>query len=370
MKRLVWPASSLAVLLALSGCGDTGEARSPGEMAAGGASAGGTMTLVGAGATFPFPLYSRWFNAYSQQNPVRVNYQSLGSGAGIRQFSEGTVDFGATDAPMSDEEIGRVTAGVLNVPMVLGSVVITYNLPEITQPLQLDGPIIADIFQGTIRQWNDPRIAAMNPGVQLPNRAILPVHRSDGSGTTYVFTDYLSTISPAWQQQVGTGTAVRWPTGLGGKGNEGVTGQVRQTAGAMGYVEQVYARQNNLPMALVRNRSGNFVAPSVDATTAAARDIEQQVEQRGDFRVSIVDAPGADAYPISSWTYVLVRQHMDDCGKAESLIGVLEWAVREGDGMARDLHYAPLPEEIKDDVLAQLRTVTCGADRRLATRTP
>jgi phosphate transport system substrate-binding protein len=338
-------------------------------MAAGGAATAGTVTLVGAGATFPFPLYSRWFNAYSQQNPVRVNYQSLGSGAGIRQFTEGTVDFGASDAPMGDEEMSRVAAGALNIPTVLGSVVITYNLPQVAQPLQLDGPTIGDIFLGTIARWNDPRIAALNPGVQLPDRPILPVHRSDGSGTTYVFTDYLSAVSPVWQQRVGVGTAVRWPTGLGGKGNEGVTGQVRQTDGAIGYVEQVYARQNNLPMASVRNQSGNFVAPSTGATTAAARDIEDRVEQRGDFRVSIVDAAGADAYPISAWTYVLVRQHMDDCNKAQALVNVLTWAIRDGDAHARELHYAPLPDEVKDDVLARLGTVTCGADRRLAVET-
>jgi phosphate transport system substrate-binding protein len=228
MKRSEALLASTLLLWAAAACGEAGAGASPGEMARGGTpAAGGRVTLVGAGATFPFPLYACWFDAYSQQNPVRVNYQSLGSGAGIRQFSERTVDFGAFDAPMGDEEIGRIPEGVLNLPTVLGSVVLTYHLPQVTQPLRLDGPVIADIFLGTIQRWNDPRIAQLNPGVALPNRPILAVHRSDGSGTTYVFTDFLASISPVWRERVGRGTAVRWPTGLGGKGNEGVTGQVR-----------------------------------------------------------------------------------------------------------------------------------------------
>jgi phosphate transport system substrate-binding protein len=351
-------------LFGLAACGGDTEGRTPGEMA-GAAASGAATSLVGAGATFPFPLYSRWFNSYAQANPVRVNYQSLGSGAGIRQFIEGTVDFGASDAPMSDEELARVPSGALNLPTVLGSVVITYNVPGLTGPLQLDGATISGVFLGEIQRWNDPRLAQLNPGVALPDRPILPVHRSDGSGTTYVFTDYLSVVDPAFQQRVGRGTAVRWPVGLGGKGNEGVTGQVRQTEGAMGYVEQVYARQNQLPMASVRNRSGAFVSPSVEATTAAALGIEIRVQEQGDFRVSIVDAPAAEAYPISSWTYLLVRQHMEDCGKARSLARVVEWAIRNGDEMATALHYAPLPDGVKDDVLARLATLTCGPDRRL-----
>ncbi len=355
--------AGVALILAAGACGNDTEGRTPGEMAQASGARGDVVTLVGAGATFPFPLYSRWFNAYGQRNPVRINYQSLGSGAGIRQFSEGTVDFGASDAPMSDEDLARVP-GAMNLPMVLGSVAITYNLPTVTQPLRLDGPTIADIFSGSLQRWNDPRIARLNPGVTLPDRAILPVHRSDGSGTTYVFTDYLSTISPQWRERVGTGTAVRWPTGLGGKGNEGVTGQVRQTEGAVGYVEQVFARQNNLPMAHVRNQSGNFVEPAVDATTAAAQGIEDRVEQQGDFRVSIVDAPGAAAYPISSWTYLLVQPHMESCAKAQALTGVVEWSLREGDRHARDLHYAPLPDAVKENVIARMRTVTCGVDRQ------
>lgn len=357
--------SRLVLGLAVAGlvaCGGDGGG-TPGEMARGAQTTSGTVTLVGAGATFPFPLYARWFNAYGQEHPVRINYQSLGSGAGIRQFTEGTVDFGASDAPMSDEEIARIPEGVLNLPTVLGAVVLTYNLPELQQPLQLDGSTIAEIFLGNITRWNDARIQQLNPGVTLPDRAILPVHRSDGSGTTYVFTDYLSSVSPVWRERVGTGTAVRWPTGLGGKGNEGVTGQVRQTEGSIGYVEQVYARQNNLPMASVRNRSGRFVAPSLEATTAAAAGIEQRVEQQGDFRVSIVDPAGADAYPIASWTYLLLRRHMPDCTKARALAGVIEWVLTRGDDHARELYYAPLPESVQQDVLGQLSALTCGPAR-------
>jgi phosphate transport system substrate-binding protein len=355
-------ALAVAVLCGLAACGGDTEGRTPGDTS-GAAGPGAATTLVGAGATFPFPLYSRWFNSYAQQNPVRVNYQSLGSGAGIRQFIEGTVDFGASDAPMSDEELGRVPGGALNLPTVLGSVVLTYNVPGLTEPLRLDAETISGIFLGEIQRWNDPRLASLNPGVSLPDRALLPVHRSDGSGTTFVFTDYLSAVSPEFRRFVGRGTAVRWPTGLGGKGNEGVTGQVRQTEGAIGYVEQVYARQNQLPMAAVRNRSGAFVEPSVEATTAAAAGIQDRVEQQGDFRVSIVDAPAPDAYPISSWTYLLVRQHMESCAKAASIVNVVEWAIREGDEQARALHYAPLPADVKGDVLARLGAVTCGPER-------
>jgi phosphate transport system substrate-binding protein len=353
--------------VSLVACGGDGDGATPGEIAAGGSP--GSANLTGAGATFPFPIYSRWFHEYNQQpRGVRVNYQSIGSGGGIRQFVEGTVDFGATDAPMTDEDFARVP-GTLHLPTVLGSVAITYNLSGLTQPLRLDGPTIAAIFTGEVRRWNDARIAETNPGVALPNRDILPVHRSEGSGTTFVFADYLANVSAQWRERVGVGTSLQWPTGIGAKGNEGVTGQVRQTEGAIGYVEQVYARQNNLPMAQVRNRSGEFVDPSLEAIRAAAQGLDDRIQgERPDFRLSIVDSPVAGAYPISSWTYVLLRPHMDDCNKARALVAVWEWAMTEGGRQAVELHYAPLPEGVQVQVLAQLRTITCGADRQPAAR--
>jgi len=323
----------------------------------------GQLTLIGAGATFPFPIYSRWFSAYARENPVRINYQSIGSGGGIRQMIEGTVDFGATDAPLTQEDLDRIP-GTLSIPTVLGAVVLTYNLPGLEAPLRLDGEAISAIFLGELRRWRDPRILALNPGVEFPDRDIIPVHRSDGSGTTYVFTDYLYEVSPAWQTRVGRGNAVRWPTGLGARGNEGVTGQVRQSPGAIGYVEQVFARQNNLPMAALRNRLGEFVVPSIDATTRAAAGLAERISEDDDFRLSIVDADAEGAYPISSWTYLLIAPHMPDCRKAEALLTVIRWAFSsEGDDHVLALNYAPLTEEVKERALTALDVVTCGADR-------
>jgi phosphate transport system substrate-binding protein len=263
---------ALALLGALLGLGGAG-CWSTGSDAASDdpteAAQAGQITLTGAGATFPYPIYARWFSVYHQQTGVRINYQSIGSGGGIRQMIEGTVEFGATDAPLTEEDLARIP-GTLSIPTVLGAVVLTYNLPGLEGTVRLDGETIAGIFLGEIRRWRDPRIQVLNPGVEFPDRDIIPVHRSDGSGTTYVFTDYLGAISPAWRSRVGTGNAVRWPTGLGARGNEGVTGQVRQSPGGIGYVEQVFARQNNLPMADIRNARGEFVSPSIEATTAAA----------------------------------------------------------------------------------------------------
>ena len=358
------PALLAAFALAACGGGDGGGA-TPGEMAKQAGSAGGAVTLTGAGATFPYPIYSKWFAEYGKDHPVRVNYQSQGSGAGIRQITEGTVDFGASDAPMTDEELAK-RPDVLHVPSVLGAVTMAYNLPQVTQRLNLDGDVIAGIYLGEIRRWNDPRIAALNPGVQLPAADILPVYRSDGSGTTYVFTDYLSAVSPAWQSRVGRGKSVRWPAGLGAKGNEGVTGQVRQSPGSIGYIELAYAAQANVPTAAVRNRAGSFVAPTEEATSAAAAQVGDQIRRHPDFRFSIVNAPGADAYPIASFTYLLVPAHMEDCAKARSLVQVVEWALTEGGQMAAELHYAPLPEAMRGAVLQRLRTVTCGPQRQPA----
>ncbi len=322
----------------------------------------GQITLTGAGATFPYPIYARWFSVYNQQTGVRINYQSIGSGGGIRQMIEGTVEFGATDAPLTEEDLARIP-GTLSIPTVLGAVVLTYNLPGLEGTVRLDGETIAGIFLGEIRRWRDPRIQALNPGVEFPDRDIIPVHRSDGSGTTYVFTDYLGVISPAWRTRVGTGNAVRWPTGLGARGNEGVTGQVRQAPGGIGYVEQVFARQNNLPMAEVRNARGEFIAPSIGATTAAAGGLLERVVD-DDFRLSIVNADAEGAYPISSWTYLLIRPHMRDCTRVAALLEVIRWALLEGESHVLDLNYAPLTPELRLRAMEALKVVTCGAENR------
>lgn len=362
MKRIRIAATSVCLGTAFLGaCGGDGDSATPGDMAEG-ASPAGTVTLTGAGATFPYPLYSKWFDTYGQAEPVRVNYQSIGSGGGIRQITEGTVDFGASDAPMNAEEMAKAPT-VLHLPTVLGAVAVTYNLPRVNGQVKLSGETVADIFRGEIRKWNDPRIARLNPGVALPDRDILPVYRTDGSGTTYVFTEYLSDVSPAWQQRIGTGKSVQWPVGLGAKGNEGVAGQVRQTEGAIGYVELAYAGQTGLSTAAIQNRSGNFVAPSVEATTAAAAGISDQLGADSDFRLSIVNPAGAGAYPLSSWTYLLVPSQMEDCGKARALAGLVRWSLEEGDAQARELDYAPLPDAVQQKVLAKLATVTCGPNR-------
>lgn len=359
--RSIRIAGATAAMLLLAGCGGgDGDRPTPGQMAGGTSSAaGGTVTLTGAGATFPYPVYSKWFSSYAAANPVRVNYQSIGSGGGIRQITEGTVDFGASDAPMNAEEMSKAP-GILHLPTVLGAVAVAYNLPEVRQPVRLSGEVLGAIFLGQVRKWNDPRIGQLNPGVQLPARDILVVYRTDGSGTTFVFTDYLTVVSPAWKQQVGTGKSVRWPAGLGAKGNEGVAGQVRQTEGALGYVELAYAQQTNLQTAAIQNAAGQFVQPSVAATTAAAAGLEEQLGADLDFRISIVNAAGAGAYPISSWTYLLVPSRMGNCDKARALAKVVEWSLTEGGEAARQLHYAPLPENLRRHVLAKLRTVTCG----------
>ena len=359
----------LAGSLALAACGGGeggGSGATPGAMAKGGASGGGagSVALTGAGATFPYPIYSKWFDTYGRENPVRITYGSIGSGGGIRQVTEGTVDFGASDAPMNEEELSKAP-GMLHIPTVLGAVTVAYNLPDVRQPVRLSGDVLADIFAGRITRWNDPRIGGLNPGVSLPARDILVVYRTDGSGTTYVFTDYLSAVSPAWKQQVGVGKSVKWPTGLGAKGNEGVAGQVRQTPGAVGYVELAYARSTGLQTASVQNRAGQFVQPSVEATTAAAEGLAQQLGPQSDFRVSIVDPAGAAAYPIASWTYLLVPPQMGDCAKARALTDVVRWGLGpQGDRQAAELHYAPLPADIERQVLARLGTLTCGPQRQ------
>ena len=306
-----------------------------------------SVDLTGAGATFPYPIYSKWFADYATKAGVRINYQSIGSGGGIRQLSEQTVDFGASDAPMSNDELSKAKGGkVLHFPMTLGAVVVTYNLPDVKQSLKLTGAVLSDIFLGRIAKWNDSRIAALNPGVALPAKDILVVHRSDGSGTSYIFTDYLTAVSPAWASGPGKGKEVQWPVGLGGKGNEGVAGQVRQIAGAIGYVELAYARKNKLAYAELQNAAGAFVAPSIEAITEAAAAAAKQLGKDTDYRVSIVNAPGKKAYPISSFTWLLVYDKMPDATKAKKLAAFLKYALTEGQKSAPSLDYAPLPGNV------------------------
>jgi phosphate transport system substrate-binding protein len=322
------------------------------------ASSGGGADLTGAGATFPYPIYSKWFSDYANATGIKINYQSIGSGGGIRQISEQTVDFGASDGPMSDEEMAKAKGGpILHIPTVLGADVITYNVPGVTAVLKLTPDVIADIFMGRVKKWNDSRLASLNPGVTLPNQDILVVHRSDGSGTTYIFTDYLDRVSPAWHSGVGKGKEVKWPVGLGGKGNEGVSGQVKQTPGAVGYVELAYAKQNQLPAAAVRNKAGRYVVASVPAVTAAAAGVAQSLPPNTDYRVSIVDAPGAESYPISSFTWILVYQHQRDAVKGKKLVDFLNWALTEGEKSAPALDYAPLPAEMATTVKAKVATI-------------
>jgi phosphate transport system substrate-binding protein len=319
---------------------------------AGTASAADTILINGAGATFPFPLYSKWFSLYHDQNPsLQFNYQSIGSGGGIQQITNGTVDFGASDAPMTAEELAKATQ-VVHIPTVMGAVVVTYNAP--VAGLRLTPPTLAGIFLGKIARWNDPALAAVNPGVKLPDADIAVVHRSDGSGTTSIFTDYLSKVSPEWKDAVGAGKSVRWPAGLGAKGNEGVTGLVKQTPGAIGYVELAYASQNKLPMAELLNHDGVFVKPSIAGTSAAAAGVDMPA----DFRVSITDARGKAAYPIASFTYLLVPRDLADPAKGKALVEFLWWAVHDGQKFAEPLDYAPLPAAVVEKVSARIKAFT------------
>jgi phosphate transport system substrate-binding protein len=315
------------------------------------------MTLTGAGATFPAPIYQKWFSEYATAHQVQINYQAIGSGGGIRQFTEGTVDFGATDGPMTDSMIAAVQGNVVHVPTVLGAVVLTYNLPSLgNTSLKLDGATIADIFLGRITRWNDPRIASLNPGITLPALDMVVVHRSDGSGTSYVFTDYLSKVSPDWKSSVGTSNAVNWPVGLGGKGNDGVTQLVRQTEGSIGYIELVYAVSNHLPYAQVKNAAGQYVTPSLETVSAAAAGANITAES--DFRVSITNAAGPTSYPISSFTWLLIKKNNTDRFKAKAIRDFLNWIISPAaQGMTRSLSYAPLPKSVADLVRARIQTL-------------
>jgi len=314
--------------------------------------------LTGAGATFPYPLYSKWFDAYSSKTGVKINYQSIGSGGGIRQLSEQTVDFGGTDAPMSDAELAKAKGGaVLHIPTALGAVAVIYNIAEVTQPLKLTGDVLAAIYQGQISKWGDARIASLNPGVKLPATDILVVHRSDGSGTSYVFTDYLANISSAWAANPGKGKEVQWPVGLGAKGNDGVAGQVKQTPGAIGYVELAYANQNKLSAAMLKNAAGEYVAPAIASVTAAAAGASAKLPSTTDYRVSIVNASGTGVYPISSFTWIILYQKQPDPVKGKTLVDFLRWALSDGQAMEAPLDYAPLPDAMRSALMAKLDTV-------------
>jgi phosphate transport system substrate-binding protein len=302
--------------------------------------------LTGAGATFPQPLYAKWFDTYATKAGVKINYQPIGSGGGIRQFTEGTVDFGASDAPMTDEEISKLKAPAYHIPTVLGAVAITYNLPEVTTPLKLTGPVIAQIFMGRVTKWNAKEIAELNPGVKLPGKDILVIHRSEGSGTTYIFSDYLSAVSPEWSTGPGKGKELKWPVGLGGQGSAGVAGQLKQTPGSISYIELTYARQNKLPVASIKNAAGTFVAPSIESMTEAAAGAVAKLPANTDFRVSLVNPQGKDAYPIASFTYLLVYQTQTDAAKGKKLVDFIKWAIHGGEADAPALDYGPLPKNI------------------------
>ncbi|HEY0972032.1 MAG TPA: phosphate ABC transporter substrate-binding protein PstS [Gemmatimonadales bacterium] len=344
-------ALSAGLGLSLAGC-SSGEA----------SSGSGAVDLTGAGATFPFPIYSRWFADYSDLRGVKINYGSLGSGAGIRQLSEQTVDFGASDSPMTDKEMAAAKGGdIIHVPTVIGSVVVAYNLPDLQQRLRLTGDALAAIFLGEITRWNDPRLAAINPGVTLPAEDIIVVHRTDGSGTSYIFTDYLTSVSEAWASGPGRGKQVDWPVGLGGKGNEGVAALVKYTPGAIGYTELAYVRHTGLDAALIRNAAGNYVGPDIANTQAAALGAMESLPADTDFRISIVNAPGEQAYPISSLTWLLLYRQQPDSVKGRKLLDFIEWALTEGDEAAASLDYAPLPDAMQARVLERLSGVQLGA---------
>jgi phosphate transport system substrate-binding protein len=310
--------------------------------------------LNGAGATFPFPIYSKWFSEYHKLHPeVEINYQSIGSGGGIRQLTAGTVDFGASDGPMTDQQLVDAKQRIFHLPTVLGSVVPAYNLPGVGE-IKFTPQILAGIFLGNIAKWNDKVIADSNPGVRLPDKSIIVVHRSDGSGTSYCFTDYLSKVSPEWAARVGKSTSVKWPVGLGAKGNEGVAGMVRTTDGSIGYVELIYALQNKIQFGPVKNSAGNFVKASLESTTAAAASLKAMPD---DFRVSITNAPGKDAYPISTFTWLLVPAQWKDAAKGKIMVDFLNWMLDHGEQSVQQLDYAPLPQAVADKERATIKQI-------------
>lgn len=356
-KKVKHAALAGVLLWAAFASGCSGESGSSGSGLGGRSSS--AVRLQGGGASFPYPLYQKWLSEYSKLNPQsRIDYQSVGSGAGIKQLQDGTFDFGGTDAPMSDEDLQKARGEILHIPTALGAVVVTYNLPGVTEPLRFSPDVLADIFLGKISRWDDPRIKADNQNAQLPAAPITVVHRSDSSGTSAVFTEYLSKVSPGWKERVGAGTAPSWPVGLGGKGNEGVTGQIKQTPNTIGYVELIYAKQNKLPIGLIKNRAGNFVEPTLETVTAAAAETVSTAPE--DLRVSITDAVGANAYPISSYTYMIAYRDQRDAAKGKVLVDFLWWGLHDGAKFARDLQYAPLPAETVQRAEAKINSITSG----------
>jgi len=359
MIRRTFLALAPLAVLALAGCNNPSSSSSSPSGSASTTAAkteGKSLMLNGAGATFPYPLYSKWVSDYQAAAPsVRVNYQSVGSGAGIRQISEKTVDFGASDAPMTDEQLGKAPAKLVHVPTTLGAVAVTYNLAGVDS-LELTPEVLSGVFLGDIKKWDDPKIKALNPNAKLPAQAISVVHRSDGSGTTAVFTEYLSKVSEPWKTKVGSNTSVSWPAGIGAKGNEGVSGQIKTTPGTLGYVELAYALQNKFPVAKLQNKAGKMIAPSIAGIQAAAKGADMP----DDMRLSITNPAGEEAYPIASYTYVLVYEDAADAQKGEALAKFLWWATHDGQKACEPLHYAPLPTEVVTKVEAKLKTLKAG----------
>jgi len=314
------------------------------------------QNINAAGATAPYPIYNRWFSEYATAHPtVKINYQSIGSGGGIKQVTEGTVDFGASDGPMSDQQLSEAKVKVMHIPTVLAAVVPIFNLPGVSKDVNFSGDVIADIYLGKITKWSDPRIAKDNPGVSFPSTPILPVYRSDGSGTTFIFSDFLTTVSPGWAAGPGKGSAIKWPAGIGAKGSEGVAGMVRQTPGALGYVELVYALQNKIQYGAVKNAAGKFLKATPEGATEAAAGAAKTMP--ADFRVSIVNAPGAGAYPISSFTWLLIPTHFTDPAKAKAVADFLHWMLTTGESEASGMGYAPLPKPVADKVAIAIKTI-------------
>jgi phosphate transport system substrate-binding protein len=357
----------LALALAGAGCGKNDKDKGPvGKPSGdeGGGGGGGANELTGAGATFPYPLYSKWMHSYNQKTGVKINYQSIGSGGGIKQITAQTVDFGASDAPMKDDELAAAPGKIVHIPTTLGAVVVAYNVDGLSEPLKLTPDTVAGIFLGDIKKWNDARLAADNPGTKLPDKDITPVYRSDGSGTTAVFTDYLAKISPAWKDKVGAGKSVKFPAGLGAKGNEGVAGQIKTSPGAVGYIELAYAKQTNQPYAHIKNAAGQFVDATEDAITAAAAASANDIP--ADYRVSVTNASGAASYPIAAFTYLLVYEDAKDAAKGKTLAEFLWWAIHDGQEMGPPLHYAKLPPELVTKIEATLKGLKAGGRPALA----
>jgi phosphate transport system substrate-binding protein len=349
-------ALGLAVAVVAAGCGSSSGGK---PVTAGNQS--GSKSLSGAGATFPAPIYEKWFSDFGSKNGVQVNYQAIGSGGGITQFTQGTVDFGATDSPMKDDELQAAEqkgGTVIHIPTVIGAIVVTYNLPGVSKPLKMDGQLVGDIFLGKVKNWNAQEIASQNPGVNLPDKAILTVHRSDGSGTTANFTKFVAAQNPEFLSKVGEGKEVKWVGGVGGKGNDGVTAAVKQTEGSVGYVELNYALTNKLAFADIKNAVGKYITPSIESTTAAAADTSAVPD---DFRISLVNAKAAGAYPIATWTFLIVFQKQPDAAKGKTLTNLLWFATHDGQSEATSLDYAPLPSSVVPKVEAKIKSIT-GTD--------